>query len=294
MDDQEWTAQSIESVLRPKGHVVLKAHTGQQALDLVSKVSPDAILVDVHLPDFGGIELVRRLKSSPTVHPSTPVLLLTSSLLGRAQRLEGLSAGVWDILTHPIDASELILRLDTFIDAKQEADRVRDQGLTDPATGFYNVRGILQRTKEISADAIRHSRPVTCLAFGRPSSPMEDSDPKMPDDREAEEGRRVAIALRDVTRVSDTIGRLSPGEFVVIAPGTDRQGAVRLADRVIEALRAEPSDVGLRDESALRAGLCALDGGESTSPEDLLLRATMALRQAQAGDGSFRVRAYEA
>src|SRR5690606_3902115 len=52
IDDQEWTSRSIESILRPKGHVVLKAYTGQQALELVTKVNPDVVIVDVHLPDI--------------------------------------------------------------------------------------------------------------------------------------------------------------------------------------------------------------------------------------------------
>lgn len=297
MDDQEWTSRSIESILRPKGHVVLKAFTGQQALDLVKKVSPDAVLVDVHLPDVDGIDLVRKLKASATVYSTTPVLMITSGSVGRAERLEALSAGAWDILTHPVDPNELILRMDTFVRAKQEADRVRDEGLTDPKTGFYNVRGILRRAKEISADALRHDRPLTCIAFGphllQKEGRLEDADAF------AEAiGEPVAAALREVTRISDTIGRLGPGEFVVVAPGTGQEGAVRLADRVLEALEARyrERDVPLGVESLIqiRAGFCAITKDDPTTPEDLLLRATMALRRAQADDGSFRVRAYEA
>ena len=56
VDDQEWTSRSIESILRPKGHVVLKAYTGRQALDLVQKVSPDAMIVDFHLPDLDDLD----------------------------------------------------------------------------------------------------------------------------------------------------------------------------------------------------------------------------------------------
>ncbi len=297
VDDQEWTSRSIESILRPKGHVVLKAYTGQQALDLVGKVSPDAILVDVNLPDADGIDLIRRLKESATVHATTPILTLTSSSIGRVERLEALGAGAWDVLTHPVDANELILRMDTFVRAKQEADRVRDRGLTDPATGFYNVRGILQRAKEIAADASRHDRSMTCVAFGPHSSATTEAG-------EAAEmvaellGRPVAEALRSVTRISDTIGRLGPGEFVVVSPGTDQKGALRLADRVLEAIEADPNrnayGVSTETLAQIRAGFCAVSGPDAATPEDMLLRATMALRKAQADDGSFRVRAHEA
>ncbi len=296
VDDQEWTSRSIESVLRPRGHVVLKAHTGQQALDLVSKVSPDAILVDVALPDLDGIELVRVLKEAPTVHPTTPILSISDDTLGRVDRLEALSAGAWDVLTHPVDPNELILRIDTFVRAKQEADRVRDHGLTDPATGFYNVRGVLQRAKEISADAQRFGRPVTCVAFG-PQHAVDAPDQPTPELAE-ELSRPIADALRSVTRICDTVGMLGPGEFVVVAPGTDEEGAVRLADRVLEALEASAgrTGYGISPETlaGIRAGVSGMSREETTSPEDLLLRATIALRKAQTDEGSFRVRAFDA
>jgi len=299
IDDQEWTSRSIESILRPRGHVVLKAYTGQQALDLVGKVSPDAVLVDIHLPDIDGVELVRQLRNSPTIQSMTPILMITSDTVGRAERLEALGAGAWDILTHPVEPNELVLRMDTFVRAKQDTDRVREEGLTDPNTGFYNVRGILRRTKEITADAVRFDRPLTCIAFGPHTFGGDTSDPLGMEALVEAISMRVASALRSVTRVSDTVGRLGPGEFVVVAPGTDQEGAVRLADRVLQAVEttSEQQSPGLVDVdqlSQIRAGFCAVRSDEPASPEDLLLKATMALRRAQADGGRFRVRAYDA
>lgn len=294
VDDQEWTSRSIESILRPKGHVVLKAYTGQQAIDLTEKVSPDALIVDVHLPDVDGIDLVRQLRRLPTVPSMTPILMITGGSVGRAERLEALGAGAWDILTHPVDPNELVLRMETFIRAKQDADRARDEGLTDPGTGFYNARGILRRAKEISADAIRFDRPLTCIAFGSQGFATSAKDEKEQLDSF---DQHVGAALRAVTRISDTVGYLGLGEFVVVAPGTDQAGAARLADRVLNALDAtgEQETTGGPDLlRQVRAGFCAVRGDAPATPEDLLLRATTALRKAQADDGSFRVRAYEA
>jgi diguanylate cyclase (GGDEF)-like protein len=292
VDDQEWTSRSIESILRPKGHVVLKAYTGQQALDLVQKVSPDAVLVDLHLPDIDGIDLVRQFRAFPTIQSMTPMLMVTGGAVSRAERLEALGAGAWDILTHPVDPNELVLRMETFVRAKHDSDKLRDEGLTDPATGFYNARGIIRRAKEIGADAVRFDRPLTCIAFG-PQSFGENGDREQITD---EINRRVAAALRAVTRVSDTIGRLGPGEFIVVAPGTDQSGAVRLADRVFQAVESEAKAALLDPETLkqMRAGLCATKPDQPTTAEDLLHRATLALRKAQADGGSFRVRAYDA
>ena len=294
VDDQEWTSRSIESILRPKGHVVLKAYTGQQALDLVQKVNPDALLVDVHLPDIDGVDLVRRLRSMSTVSSMTPIIMITGGSVSRAERLEALGAGAWDILTHPVDPNELVLRLDVLVRAKQDSDRIRDEGLMDPATGFYNARGILKRAKEIGADALRAERPFTCVALGPQSfdSVGRDADAEI-----AAITREVADALRTVTRVSDTVGHLGPGEFVVVAPGTGKEGAFRLASRVLEALELARVPGGLAQPHSLgqiRAGFCAIEGDEPTAPEDLLMRATTALRKAQAEEDSFRVRAFDA
>mgnify|MGYP003337024711 CR=1 FL=1 len=292
IDDQESNVRSLESVLRPKGHVVLKATTGQQALDLTTKVSPDAILVSRSLPDFDGIDLIRALTREATVQGTTPILLTAGTALGKAGRLEALSAGAWDILEQPVDATELILKLDTFVRAKQEVDRVRDQGLTDPETGFYNVRGVLKRAKELNADSARAARPLACVAFGRQSS-QEGGAVEGSQDRFTE---RVSAALQSVTRTSDAVGTLSDGEFVVVAPGTNSDGAVRLADRILQELTSQEKDPRASEvlTSSVRAGFYSVSAPSETSAEDMLLRATMALRRAQQDDGSFRVRAYDA
>jgi PleD family two-component response regulator len=299
VDDQEWTSRSIESILRPKGYVVLKAYTGQQALELVTKVNPDAVIVDVHLPDIDGVELLRQLRESPTIESTTPVLMITAGSVGKTKRVEALRAGAWDILTHPVAPDELVLRMDTFVSAKQESDRMRDEGLTDPSTGFYNVRGILKRAQEISADAVRFDRPMACIALGPNVPGAEDGDQPASQALIEESARRVAGALKTTTRVSDTVGRLGAGEFVIVAPGTDDKGAIRLVDRIMEAAETVAEEQGLdavilEEIRKLRAGFCAVRGSDPLTPEDLLLKATLALRRAQADDGSFRVRAYDA
>jgi len=297
VDDQEWTSRSIESILRPKGHVVLKAYTGRQALDLVQKVSPDVIMVDFHLPDLDGIDVARELRQAPTVHAVTPLLMISASTVGRAERLEALGAGAWDILHHPVDPGELVLRMETLVRAKQEADRIREEGLTDPGTGFYNARGLLRRAQEISADAVRFERPLACIAFG-PEWLDQVAAASEPIGSE-ELAARMAEALKTVTRISDTVGRLASGEFVIVAPGTDREGAVRLADRVLELMeesgRLRTGAALLSpEEFRLRAGFYATTASEPVNPEDLLFKATMALRRAQVDEGGFPVRSYEA
>ncbi len=81
-----------------------------------------------------------------------------------------------------------------------------------------------------------------------------------------------------MTRASDAVARMAQTDFVILAPGTDREGADRLIERVLEGLAGEG-----RPEVSLQAGVCAVSGSEPDSPaaEEFLRRATNALRDAQ-------------
>jgi two-component system cell cycle response regulator len=301
VDDQEWTSRSVESILRPRGFSVLKAYTGQQALDLTSRANPDLIIVDFHLPDLDGVDVVRELEQRSLLDPATPVLMMSSGGVGRAERLEALGAGAWDILRHPLDPGELILRLENLIRVKQEADRLRQELITDLTTGLYNVRGVLRRAREIGADSVRSGRPMACIAVG-PEWAGELSNTSVPQEPEAptnEIAERAARAIRSAVRESDAVGQMGPYEFVIVALGLDQASATRLADRILENLE-ENSSAPMSPPSPptpdfrLRAGIYVTPLDGSIDPEHLLSKATMALRRAQAGNDDFKIRSFDA
>jgi PleD family two-component response regulator len=269
IEDQEWTARSLESILGPNGCAVFKAYTGHQGLDILRRVIPDLILVDCHLPDMTGAQVLHRLKEIPTVWPSTPRVLISTNPVSRDDRMAVLEEGAWDVLTPPFHPAELTLRFNTWIDAKRDVDRARDQGMVDPLTGLYNFNGLLRRIDELVSDASRNERFISLVAVGLPSSGSRlDKD-------EEEVTRLVGQALGKVTRLSDAVARVGPSEFVVVAPGTDSTGAGVLADRLVAA--------GASGDLQLRAGVFSSRRGrdEPITPLDLLNRVTEALRRAQ-------------
>src|SRR6266571_5278969 len=88
----------------------------------------------------------------------------------------------------------------------------------------------------------------------------------------------LAEVLRGTARRSDAIGRVGPGEFAVIAPGTDRAGAVLLAERLARGVKTLAGAT-----PGLRAGYDAVGNARYTpiEPKNLLSRATTALRAAK-------------
>lgn len=85
---------------------VIAAARGYHGLDLVHRYRPDVVLLDLHLPDLKGEDVLRRLKQDPST-ADIPVVIISADTSRLAARRLG-TAGVADVLTKPIDASRLL------------------------------------------------------------------------------------------------------------------------------------------------------------------------------------------
>src|SRR3954470_19159350 len=221
-NDQEWSARSLESILGPSGYSVVRAYTGQQALERARTAQPDLIILDAQMPDVHGFEVCRQLRSDPQFSATTPIIITTSGPSGRTQRLEAYRAGAWEFLGQPVDGEALLLKLATFLQCKREVDSLRDESLLDPTTGLYNMRGLARRAHEIGADAFRRRDPLACIVL---SPEPEGVTPAEPPDEEIQRiAEQVGQLFRRAGRFSDAIGRLGHSEFAVIAPATTSDG----------------------------------------------------------------------
>jgi len=293
-NDQEWSARSIESILGPNGYAVVRAYTGQQALERARASQPDLIILDAQMPDMHGFEVCRALRSDPRFSATTPIVITTSGPSGRTQRLEAYRCGAWEFLGQPLDGEALLLKLATFLQSKQQVDILREENLLDSGTGLYNMRGLSRRAREIGADALRRREALACVVFA-PESEL-DADDDAPGDELLRLSDQVGVVLRQRGRVSDAIGRLGPTEFAVIAPATGADGAVRLVNRLSGAVEATRIPVrGGERTVRVKAGYCAVPDFAESSVDavELLLRATTALRDLRRAGEDDRVRAFE-
>jgi diguanylate cyclase (GGDEF)-like protein len=294
-NDQEWSARSLESILGPNGYAVVRAYTGQQALERARTSQPDIIILDAQMPDIHGFEVCRALRSDPRFSSTTPIVITTSGPSGRTQRLEAYRAGAWEFLGQPLDGEALLLKLHTFLQSKRQVDLLREENLLDSGTGLYNMRGLARRAREIGSDAIRRREALACVVFA-PESELETTDDEAPEEELVRLSDQVGAVFRQVGRVSDAIGRLGPTEFAVIAPATGADGAVRLVNRLGGAVEATRIPVRGGERSVrVKAGYCAVpDFAESpVDAVELLLRATTALRDLRSGGEADRIRAFE-
>ena len=107
VDDDRAVRDALRRALTLAGYEIEVADGGQTGLDLAVSFVPDAIVLDIGLPDVDGLELCRRLRSAGD---HVPILMLTARD-AVADRVEGLDAGADDYLVKPFDLDELKARV---------------------------------------------------------------------------------------------------------------------------------------------------------------------------------------
>ncbi len=122
VDDEEKNRRLLREILLAHGYDVIEAANGVEALQEAEEHTPDAILLDVMMPDLDGFEVCRRLKGGAQT-ASIPVLMVTA-LQDRKSLLLGIDAGAMEFLTKPVDPREISLRVRNAVHMKHQQDEL--------------------------------------------------------------------------------------------------------------------------------------------------------------------------
>jgi two-component system, OmpR family, response regulator MprA len=135
VDDDRGLRDVLRRALTLSGYEVRLAETGSDALAEIASGVPDAVVLDIGLPDIDGLDVCRLLRREGN---RVPVLMLTARD-AVADRIDGLDAGADDYLVKPFDVDELRARLRALLRrAGGEGDVVGELRL-DPARHGVNV-----------------------------------------------------------------------------------------------------------------------------------------------------------
>src|SRR5688572_9918174 len=108
VDDDPLILQAFDFLFADSRHSLLKAASGLEAVSVFESRAPDVVVADVRLPDFDGLELVRRLHATGR---KIPIILMTG--FGTAQiAIEAMRLGAYDYVLKPIDPDQLIPIID--------------------------------------------------------------------------------------------------------------------------------------------------------------------------------------
>lgn len=117
IDDEASIRRLLRISLEAEGYSIIEAADGKEGLALAASQRPDLIILDLGLPELGGLEVIKRLRE----WASTPVIVLTVRD-EESEKVALLDAGADDYLTKPFSVPELLARIRTAIRHTQSAD----------------------------------------------------------------------------------------------------------------------------------------------------------------------------
>jgi diguanylate cyclase (GGDEF)-like protein len=260
--------------------IFLEAESAEAGLELWGRAAVDCVLLDYHLPDADGLDLLDSF-ADPVGPPKVAVVMLT----GRGDELiavQAMKRGVQDYLAKGqitgkslaravVNAVQKVYLLRQLEAQRQELERL---ATTDSLTGVSNRRVFLRRLDLEIDRARRYGPPLSILMLDL------DHFKAINDTHGHLVGDRVLIALARVLseqRRTDFVGRFGGEEFCVLLPSTDREGAGILAERlrvaVTERIGADLADIGLRVTCSIGAAQFTPDLADAHALIDLADRA---------------------
>lgn len=125
VDDLEENLLSLEALLRGEDRLLLKACSGDQALELLLKHDVVLALVDVQMPGLNGFELAELMRGSERTR-RIPIMFVTAGMAG-GRRFRGYEAGAVDFIQKPIEPDVLQSKVDVFVELYQQRQQLADQ-----------------------------------------------------------------------------------------------------------------------------------------------------------------------
>ena len=122
VDDEQSISELVSMALRYEKFDVRTAASGQSAVTQAKEFQPDIIVLDIMLPDFDGLEVMRRIRVD---NADVPVLFLTAKD-SVVDRVVGLTAGGDDYVTKPFSVEELVARIRGIVRRSLMATEVRE------------------------------------------------------------------------------------------------------------------------------------------------------------------------
>jgi DNA-binding response OmpR family regulator len=123
VDDEPEAVELVEFNLEQAGFAVITAADGSEALNKARANSPSLIILDLMLPEIGGLEVCKLLRRDPAV-AGIPIIMLTAKA-AEIDRVLGLELGADDYITKPFSPRELVLRVKKIL--QRGRDDVKEQ-----------------------------------------------------------------------------------------------------------------------------------------------------------------------
>ncbi|MBZ4682919.1 MAG: two-component system, OmpR family, alkaline phosphatase synthesis response regulator PhoP [Fusobacteriaceae bacterium] len=114
VDDEVDVVEVVEMLLETEGYEVIKAYNGKEALEMVEKITPDLIILDIMMPEIDGVEVCKRMRSMEKLK-EIPIVMF-SAKLSAIDKKESFDAGADGFITKPFNARGFISGIKTYLE----------------------------------------------------------------------------------------------------------------------------------------------------------------------------------
>jgi putative two-component system response regulator len=222
VDDESLNIEVVRRYLEVGGYrnLVSTDHAGQ-ALPLIGLNRPDVVLLDIHMPEINGLEILAAMRSDETLC-RTPVIILTGSS-DPETKLIALQAGATDLLQKPVHSEELLARLGNILRMKAYQDRLHQHS-------EELEEAVQRRTAELEASRLDV---IHCLAR---AAEFRDDDTGQHVLRVGRYARVIAQQLGFSQQELDIlepaaqlhdVGKIGIADAILLKPGKADSGGVR-------------------------------------------------------------------
>lgn len=230
-EDDDVQQLALVRFLERAGHTVTGVARGDEVLDVVRRVTPDILMLDVQLPGIDGYTLCRHVKADPAL-ASVGVVFLTAAI-STDDRLAGFLLGADDYIEKPVDLADLGLRIST-VAARRAAAASKGPRL---ATGELSYPDFIERVTDLIAKV-----PGTLVLLRMPS----------------DVGQRVAMWLTGELRRGDLLGKYRDDLRILFFPNLIGRTATLHVGDIVGRLGASGLTVSSGLASSARPGERAL------------------------------------
>lgn len=235
VDDEPTQRLIMARLLKRAGYEVETAGNGREALAKIQSGDFQLMITDWEMPEMDGIALCSALRSSEMQAYIYTILLTARDAIEHV--VTGLQSGADDYLTKPVIEPELIARLNTgkrIVTLERSLRTANEENrrlsITDPLTGAYNRRYLMEQLPREIERSARYGRQLSVL--------MCDVDyfKKINDTHGHLIGDEVlkwfAGRLQSTVRACDWVARYGGEEFVIVLPETNVASAAKAADNI--------------------------------------------------------------
>jgi two-component system, cell cycle response regulator len=293
-DDDRAARDLVAELLERNGMQVEKSASGRDAVERALSNEFDIVLLDVVMPDLGGLECCRMIKARSTA-AFLPVVMITVRNQPD-QRVEGLRVGADDYVGKPYDERELVARVGALLRLKRMYDslarareHLEDMATQDEMTGLRNYRYLKDRLSEEFRRSTRYGNSVGCVLLDIDNfKEVNDTHGHLAGDRVLQLlAERVLTTVREV----DVVARYGGDEFLLLMPETDGAGALVAAERIRRAVNEKPFEIdgAVEFPVTISAGTSHFPSNFVANPDDLIRTADRSLYEAKSA-GRNRVR----